>query len=361
MKHIILIAALILQSILLYAQGQNYTDKANDLIEKAVKENESVGLVAGFSINGEIKWQNALGFSDEDRKQPFKTSTKTRIASISKPMTAIAIMQLYEQGKLKLDVPIQAYLPSFPKKKEGEITVKQLLQHSAGVSSYKNNREQENTSNYPTLDDAVSIFKDRDLISKPGQEFNYTTYGYVILGSIIEKVSGMTYEHYMQTNVWDKAGMKNTGIEYEDKAIPEMTTIYHKNSKGKIKEAECTNVSDRIPGGGIYSTVTDMLKFGDAILNHTLVTESTFQMMVENRNLKTQGNGNGIGWYLYGQNPNYGNVIGHNGTQTGASTFLMLLPEQMTTIVVLSNTSGAIQTVSNITIQLFDVAAEAKN
>ncbi len=81
--------------------------------------------------------------------------------------------------------------------------------------------------------------------------------------------------------------------------------------------------------------------------------------MVENPNLKTQGNGYGLGWYLYGENPNYGNVYGHNGTQTGASTFLMLLPEQNTTIVVLSNTSGAIQTVTNITIKLFDISAEA--
>lgn len=207
---------------------------------------------------------------------------------------------------------------------------------------------------------AVSIFKDRDLVATPGQTFHYTTYGYVVLGLIIEKVSGMSYESYLQSNIWDKVQMTNTGIEYFDKVISNKSMTYHKNSKGRISVAKQTNLSDRIPGGGVYSTVSDMLRFGDAILNFSLIKESTFKMMVENPNLKTQGNGYGLGWYLYGENPKYGNVYGHNGTQTGASTFLMLLPEQKTTIVVLSNTSGAIQTVSDITIKLFDIAAEAK-
>ena len=358
MKNIIFIGIL-LQTINLFGQEVTFQAKGRDLIKSAVEQNQTIGIVAGFSINGEIKWQEGAGYSDLKNKIAFDTSTITRVASIAKPMTAIAIMQLHEQGKLKLDEPIQTYLPTFPKKKEGEITVRHLLQHSSGLDGYKNNKEQENQTNYATLSDAVSIFKNRNLVAKPGESFNYTTYGYVVLGLIIEKVSGMSYESYLQSNIWDQAQMTNTGIEYFDKVIPDKSMIYHRDSKGRIKEAEQTNLSDRIPGGGVYSTVSDMLRFGDAILNFSLIKESTFKMMVENPNLKTQGNGYGLGWYLYGENPNYGNVYGHNGTQTGASTFLMLLPEQKTTIVVLSNTSGAIQTVTNITIKLFDISAEA--
>ncbi len=360
MKKLTIISVFIFVTVNLFGQEATYQTKANDLIEKSFDENQFVGLAAGFSINGEIKWQNAAGFSNQEDKLVFDTSTKTRIASITKPMTALAIMQLFEQGKLKLDEPIQIYLPSFPKKKEGEITIRHLLQHTSGIDGYKNNKEQENKTNYPTLSDAVSIFKDRNLVATPGEDFHYTTYGYVVLGLIIERVSGMSYGAYLQSHIWDKAQMTNTGIEETDLDIPNMSLLYHKSSKGQIEEAEQTNLSDRIPGGGVYSTLTDMLKFGDAVLNFSLVKESTFNMMVENPNLKIQGNGYGLGWYLYGENPNYGNVYGHNGTQTGASTFLMLLPQQKTTIVVLSNTSGAIQTVSDITIKLFDIAAEAK-
>lgn len=358
MKKIIIIGILF-QTINLFGQEKNFQTKAGELIQNAVNENQTIGIVAGFCINGEIKWQQATGYSDLKNKIAFDTSTITRIASITKPMTAVAIMQLYEQDKLSLDEPIQTYLPTFPKKKEGDITIRHLLQHSSGIDGYKNNREQENETNYANLEDAVTIFKDRDLITSPGEAFNYTTYGYVVLGLIIEKVSGMSYESYLQANIWDKAQMTNTGIEYFDKVIPNKSMIYHKDSKGRIKEVKQTNLSDRIPGGGVYSTVTDMLKFGDAILNNTLLKESTFKMMTEDPKLKTQGNGYGFGWYLYGENPNYGNVYGHNGTQTGASTFLMLLPKQKTTIVVMSNTSGAIQMVTDITIKLFDIAAEA--
>jgi len=276
-------------------------------------------------------------------------------------MTAIAIMQLYEQGKLSLDEPIQTYIPSFPKKKEGDITIWHLLQHSSGLGGYKNEKEQENRTHYPSLTDAVSLFKDRNLISTPGQGYNYTSYGYVVLGLIIESVSGMSYESYMQTNIWDKAQMHNTGVEYFGRDVAKKSLLYHKNSRGRINLANQTDLSDRIPGGGFYSTVSDMLRFGDAVLNNSLIKASTFKMMLENPNLKAEGNGYGFGWYLYGENPNYGNVVGHNGAQTGASTFLMLLPDQQTSIVVLANTSGAIQSAWNVTIQLFDISNEAKN
>lgn len=358
MNNLILIGFLF-QALTLFGQESNFGAKARDLITSSVKENQTVGIVAGFSVQGEIKWQAGAGYSDLEGKKLFDISTKTRIASISKSMTAVAIMQLYEQNKIELDKPIQTYLPTFPKNDKGDITIRQLLQHSSGLDGYKNNKEQENKVDYASLADAVSIFQDRELISVPGQAFNYTTYGYVALGLIIENVSGLSYEKYMQTNIWDKAQMTSTGIEYFNKTIPNKAEIYHRNSKGKISKAEQTNLSDRIPGGGIYSTVTDMLKFGDAVLNNYLLKESTFEMMVENPNLKTQGSGYGFGWYLYGENPTYGNVYGHTGTQTGATTFLMLLPQQKTSIVVLSNTSGSIQRVSDITIKLFDIAAES--
>jgi CubicO group peptidase (beta-lactamase class C family) len=164
----------------------------------------------------------------------------------------------------------------------------------------------------------------------------------------------------MQANIWDKCEMNNTGVEDSKHQVLEKSRVYHKNSKGKIVAAEQTDLSDRIPGGGVYSTVEDLLKFGDAVISNELIKESTFSEMISNPNLKAEGNGYGMGWYLYGENPNYGNVIGHNGSQTGASTFLMLLPEVKTTIIVLSNTSGAMQAISTITVKLFDIAHNAR-
>src|SRR5690606_15400722 len=112
--------------------------------------------------------------------------------------------------------------------------------------------------------------------------------------------------------------------------------LYHTNGKGRIQSVEHTDLSDRIPGGGVYSTAADMLRFGDALLRGTLLEPKSLAAMWNDPGLKKDGNGYGLGWYLYGQNPKYGPVYGHNGAQTGASTFLMLLPEQKTSIIVLS-------------------------
>lgn len=342
------------------AIGQDYETSANALIDAAVENGSIVGISAGFSVSGEMKWAGASGYSDLERKIMFTPSTLNRIASISKPLTAVAIMLLYEGGKIDLEAPIQKYLNDFPVKKEGDITVRQLLNHSAGIDDYKNGKEMENQQHYPSLEDAMEVFEDRDLVSTPGQSFYYTTYGYVILGRVIEEVSGVSYEEFIQTHILDPLNMANTGVEYAGIDYADKAALYHKNSKGKIEPADHHDLSNRVPGGGFYSNVGDMLKFGDAVIQNTLISEATREMMFTDSGLKKEGNGYGLGWYRYGENPNYGPVYGHNGAQTGASAFLMLLPQAETSIIVLSNTSGAMQEVSNIIISLFDVAAMAK-
>lgn len=359
MKSILLILLVFISSISVFCQ-ESHTIQANQLLEQAQSNQAFIGAAAGFSIAGTITWEQGTGYADQENPKAFEPATLTRIASIAKPMTAIAIMQLFEQGKLDLDQAIQQYLPEFPEKKEGAITIRQLLLHSSGIDDYKSSKEIENKKNYASLNEAIDIFKDRDLLAAPGTAFHYTTYGYVVLGRIIEKVSGMTYEAYLQENIWNKAGMTHTGIEVFGTEYPNKATLYHRKDNGKMSTAKATNLSDRVPGGGIYSCVTDLLKFGDAVLNHTLIKASSLEIMITDPGLSKKGNAYGLGWYLYGQNPKYGNVFGHTGGQTGCSAFLMLLPEQQTTIVVLSNTSGAMQAVTNIAIGLFDIAAEAK-
>ncbi|MEM6965929.1 MAG: serine hydrolase domain-containing protein [Bacteroidota bacterium] len=336
--------------------GQSKLPDPEKLLTTAIREKACVGIAAGYTVDGKTVWTAAKGWKNKAEKIPFEMATTTRIASIAKPMTAIAIMQLYEAGKIDLDAPVQKYVLQFPTKKEGEITVRHLLQHASGIGAYQSKKEANNKKAYPTLADAAKVFQDRDLLAEPGTAFNYTSYGYVVLGLVIEGASGMTYEEYMQKNIWDKIGMTHTGIEKSGTAHPNQSLSYHRNKKGKLKKAKPSNLSNRIPGGGFYSNVADLLKFGNAILDHTLVKASTLEMMIADAGLKKEGNGYGLGWYLYGENPTLGKVIGHNGAQLGCSSFLFILPEQNITTVVISNTSGALQEVSNIGIQLFHIA-----
>ena len=344
---------------LCFGQSLDYKAKGDSLLNAAVAEGYCVGISSGFSIDGEIVWQGSAGELDLSNHTEFLPSTLNRIASIAKPITAIAILQLYEKEKIDLDASVQTYLPDFPVKSEGAITIRHLLNHTSGIGAYKSNKERENQKHFETLEEAIRVFEARDLLSIPGESYAYTTYGYVVLGRVIEVVSGLEYGTYVQNFIFEPLKMNHTGVEISGKNYAHKSNLYHRNSKGKISKAEQHDLSNRVPGGGFFSTVPDMLKFGDAILNHTLISKTTSDMMFANTGIKKEGNGYGLGWYLYGENPLYGPVYGHNGAQTGASTFLMLLPDQSTSIVVLSNTSGAMQQVSDITIKLFSVSAEA--
>ena len=314
----------------------------NELLNKTVDDEKFVGVVAGISRDGEIKWSGASGFSDAKNNVAIDTSMLTRPASIAKPMTAIAVMQLVEQGKIDLDRPIQEYIPSFPVKKEGAITVRHLLLHTSGISAYKSYKETQNKINFPTLNDALDVFKHRDLLATPGKAHNYTTYGYVVLGVIIENVSGLSFEDYMIKNIWQPAGMEHTGVEHYNVIYKNKTLLYHKKKSGKIKLAkDANNLSNRTPGGGFYTTVTDMLKFGNAVINNTLVKETTLKMMLQNDGLKDHGNPYAYGWFLYGGKENPSKVFGHSGGQTGSSAQFLMSLESKTVIVVLANTSGS--------------------
>ncbi|MEZ5057029.1 MAG: serine hydrolase domain-containing protein [Saprospiraceae bacterium] len=328
------------------------------MLEESVRSTSIVGASAGILKDGEVKNIEAAGFLNKKEGILFKNDTKTRIASISKPITAVCIFQLVEKGKIELDAKIQTYLPWFPEKEKGPISVRQLLQHTAGIPGYLNLKAVNNTTHYNSLKDAIGVFKDRELTFPPGISFQYSTYGYVILGAIIEAASGMSYEDYVTKNVFEKAGMSNSGIEMAEKAYENKSLFYEAKKKNKAKLSKPTDLSDRVPGGGFYSTAEDLLLFAKALMEGKLVSEKSITQMWTDSGMKTEGNPYGMGWFLYGENPKYGDVYGHSGSQVGASTFLYVLPDVKTAVVVLSNTSQTYDEVAKIAIQLFDIAGD---
>ena len=317
-------------------------EKANVVLQECINTKEMVGVSAGLYKDGKIIWTGGAGYMDLKNKIATDKNMLHRIASIAKPMTAIAIMQLYEQKKLDLDDPIQNYLPYFPKKKEGTITIRHLLNHSSGIKAYKNGNEAANTNNYPTLKEAIDVFKNRKLAHKPGTDYKYTTYGYVVLGAIIESTSGMNYRDYMKKNIWEKAGMSNTDIEVFGKKYPNKSKLYRKNKEGKFIVDKNTNLSIKTPGGGLHSTVEDILKFSEATFENKLIKAASLEMMIQDAGLKKQGNGYGFGWYIYGsQNLKSSTIIGHSGAQSGTSAQLFIFLDKKIATIVLANTAGA--------------------
>ncbi len=321
-----------------------------------ITDKNIVGASAAYAVDGKTIWLSATGYADMDAKQPFQHKTKVRMASIAKSMTAIAVMQLVEQGLINLDVPIQTYIPDYPIQAKTQITTRHLLSHTSGLNGYKSPKEAETKINYPTLTDAVELFKNRPLLFEPGTQYSYTTYGYTLLGLLIEKVSGLSYEAYMKKNIWEKAGMMNTGVEVYGNRAEGASKLYRRDKKGKLKEGVENNLSNRIPGGGLYTTVVDMLKFGNAVLDNTFIKRETLELMRQHHSLEKERNAYGFGWFLYNPKPNEGAIIGHSGAQTGCSSQLFLIPEKGIVTVVLTNTSGAAKEATTFAAQLMKIA-----
>ncbi len=332
-------------------------------LDKIVSDKMVMGVVAGYSIEGKTVEQGVAGYADKDANKKIETNTKIRMGSIAKTMTALAIMQLVEQGKIDLDVPIQTYIPDYPKQKKTQITTRHLLSHTSGISGYKDGKESNTTTEYATLNDALSLFKNRDLLFEPGSQYSYTTYGYTVLGAIMESVTENTFEAYMRENIFKKAGMTNTGVVKFEVELENQSKLYHRNNgKGKAKPTKENNLSNRLPAGGFYTTLTDMLKFGNAVINNVFVKEETLTLMRQHHSLEKENNAYGFGWFLYNPKPNEGAIIGHPGAQSGCTSFLFIVPEKKAVSVILSNTSRAQSSIDPIASSLLQSSlAKASN
>lgn len=328
MKDLVMIlTALLMGMYIMPLQGQSTTNdpakSAQALLDEGVKNGHFAGIVAGILKRERIVWMGASGYRDMEHEIAADTGMVHRIASIAKPMTAVAIMQLVEAGKIDLDASVQTYLPRFPEKKEGQITIRHLLSHSSGIRDYKGKKEGFPRKHYATLTEAMAVFQDRKLRFSPGEQFGYATYNYVVLGVVIEAVTSQSYESYMLENIWKPAGMIHTRVEWAGKSYDNKAKLYQQSKSGQLVPAPPTDLSLKIPGGGLQSTIGDLLRFGQAIISNQLISRASLEILIKDTGLKTEGNPYGMGWYLYGTKDSpSGRMIGHSGGQTGTAAQL---------------------------------------
>ena len=330
--------------------------KADSIVDDAIKHNKFVGASVGVYKLGCGTWLGNAGYKDKGAQLRSDKNTLHRIASISKPMTAIAIMQLVNAGKLDLDVPIQRYLPEFPKKTKGTITIRQLLTHTAGVPHYKSTFDGISYKHFPNTVAALDKFKDWALKFPPGTDYLYTTYGYNILGAIIEKVTGQLYQEYMSTNVWQAANMQHTDIEDSKKTYQNKANLYI-NAKGIFIKSLNTDLSIKYPAGGFHSTAEDLLLFGKAILENQLIDSTTLNLMIAPTKLENRTSRYGMGWFSF-NHPKYGRTIEHGGAQSGVSSFMKIYVDQQVVVVIISNNIGSANQINFVAKELATLALD---
>jgi CubicO group peptidase (beta-lactamase class C family) len=273
-----------------------------------------------------------------------KNDTVFRIASISKPLTATAVMQLVEQGKIDLDAPIQKYVPAFPAKPDATITVRQLLCHQSGIRHYKRD-EALHTEHYDRLAGALALFKDDPLEHAPGAKLTYSTYAYTLLGLAIEQVSGQSYIDYMREHVFQPAGMDHTFADDSVAIIPDRASGYARRPNNQIRNAFFEDTSYKMPGGGLLSTATDLVNFALAAQDGRLIKPETFvQMTTKQKTSNGESTVYGFGWFIDLRGPKDGGErtnIGHGGAQQGTTSDLLVRPKHKTAIAILANVEEA--------------------
>jgi len=314
--------------------------KADSILNNGIALKDFMGVSTGVSKQDCGNWFATAGFSNKKRATRPDKNTVFRLASISKPFTAVAIMQLLEKGKIDLDDVVQDYLPEFPISKKGDITIRQLLKHTSGIVHYKSTLAAVSFKQYDNCKHALDKFKDEELAFEPGSGYLYSTYGYTVLGAIIEEVSGLSYQDYMDQNIWQPANMKNTSIEDHDTSYENKASLYLNFQKSFYKSPN-TDLSVKYPGGGIQSTAEDMLRFGNAIINNDLIDSTSLaEMMKIDTTVKKQGDPYGLGYFVV-SNEKHGRVIQHGGSQSGSSTFFRIYLDKKVTTVSLANSFGS--------------------
>jgi len=308
-------------------------------IEKAVSEEMGKQKVPGMSVavgkKLRLTWSTGFGVADLENSIPARASTVYRLGSISKPITAVAVMQLAEAGKLDLDAPIQKYVPSFPEK-PWPITPRLLLSHLSGIRHYGSVEEVNSTRHYTNLTEPLKIFAGDPLLFEPGAKYSYTTYGYNLLGAAVEGASGMRFPVYIRERIFDPAGMRTARHDSVHDIIPNRARGYRKNLAGMIENCDLADTSNKIPGGGMVSTPDDLVKFAIAVMKGRLVKPETRDLMytpAKTRDGKPIPYG--LGWQI--QESEGRKWVAHGGAQQGISTLLLTLPSEGFSVALMAN------------------------
>ena len=244
----------------------------DDVMKAYSRDGHFMGSVL-VAKDGAIVFEKSVGWANAEWQIANSATTKFRIGSLTKSITATAILLLNEQGKLTLDDPLSQLLPSAPVA-WGAVTVRQLLTHTSGVPSFTSHPEYKIWKlSSATAAEIVARIAHQPLDFAPGEKYNYSNTGYLLLGWIVEAVSGKSYENFFRESIFQPLGMKDSGYDSVRAVIPQRASGYDPSGDGPINAAY---VDMHVPGGagGLYSTTGDLLKYTLGVLGGKLLSRN---------------------------------------------------------------------------------------
>ncbi len=309
-------------------------------IEAGMRRDGAVGMAIGIIEDDRIVYLKGYGDADREQHVPVTTRTMFRWASVSKPVTAIAALQLAEQGRLDLDADVRRYVPEFPDKGVA-ITTRELLSHQGGIVHYDNGpvvaTEKKYAEAHPYADvvTALDTFKDSPLVNRPREKYSYTSHGFMLVAAVVQRAGNQAFAQQVKERIIDPLHLKTMQPDYQWIAIPDRATGYLKKD-GEVLRSTDTDVSWKLGGGGYISDIEDFAGFAKGLIDGRLVSAQTQAMMWTPQTLadgtKTDY---GLGFQL---DDDHGRLrVAHGGSQEKTRTWLAVWPQEKRGVVIMTN------------------------
>lgn len=317
--------------------GQNKAAGIDEVMKTFHRFNMFDGSIL-VAENGKVIYKKGFGLANREWNIPNKPDTKFMLGSVSKQFTAMLVLLQVQKGLIKLDNTISDYIPEFSAANGKKITIRQLLNHTSGMPNYEIIPDffpRISRQNF-TREEYIKLYMDSALISEPGKEYHYSSWGYYTLGYIAEKVSGKSYAALMKEEIFDKLGMKGSGSYFHTQIISKRATGYD-YALDTYTSSDFRDQSNTMGTGDMYSTVEDLFKWHLALSNHSLLNKQLTDEMF------TRGLGlYGYGWFNYpiwytAKDSVLANY--HLGTTEGFLSFIARIPETNSLVVFLCNSA----------------------
>ena len=322
---------------------QSKADKIDQLLRKYVEYNAFNGA-ALVAENGKVIFKKGYGYANFEWDIPNAPDTKFRLGSITKQFTSMLIMQLVQEGKLRLDEKVSEVLSDYPKEQGEKITIHNLLTHTSGIPNYTD------FPGYPTEImkntfsplELVKLFENKPLEFKPGSKFSYSNSGYILLGYIIEKVTGKPYEEVLKENIFNPLGMKNSGYDHNIEIIPKRAYGYNHFAL-EVQNANYIDMTVPFSAGALYSTVEDLYKWDQALYTNKILSKGNIKKLFGKYIPAFGGMYYGYGWAVTKISNGHGdsvNVVAHGGAVNGFNSLIERFTDDKNLIVLLNNTGA---------------------
>ena len=326
-----------------HCAAQTKPEKIDALMKLCVEYGQFNGSVL-VAEHGKVIFKKGYGFANMEWNIPNAPDTKFRLGSVTKQFTSMLILQLVQQGKLKLDGHITDYLPGYPKKNGDRITIHHLLTHTSGIPNYTSFASfgPVISRNPSTPQEFIKLFADSALDFDPGSKFSYSNSGYFVLGAIIEQVTGKPYEQVLHENILTPLGMTSTGYDHSETVLKKRAAGYGRNGPEYVNAAYI-DMSLPYSAGSLYSTVEDLYLWDQALYTDKLLTEKTKALLFK-PSIPALGESYAYGWFVgnvaIGRSADSVMEIEHGGSINGFNSLISRIPSEKNLVVLLNNTGG---------------------